>query len=289
MSFHDVTIVSVDGRRGELRGAQFALAHSARELPGAKALLLSPDRPACLVGGIEHVPIQTLGYFDYSLFIIYALHRFISTDFALLVQDDGWVLDGRQWRADYRNFDYIGAPTNFARITDTQGVRYIRGYDWLEQMDHPQLRVDFVMNGGFSLRSRRLLRAPTDLRIDYVLPPVTGVPGPPYEMHWSGNSQFEDAQLCLHMRAPLESAGMRFAPFPIARQFAFEHVHPGMHQGLTLMEVFGHHSKLRKLKSLDPLTVFYQENSRFLRQVYGEHLIAQVYRERGYRIEVPAD
>jgi hypothetical protein len=62
-----------------------------------------------------------------------------------------------------------------------------------------------------------------------------------------------------------------------------------MHGDLNLMEVFGHHSKLRKLKSLEPLTVFYQERRQFLSRVYGEHLIAEVYSKRGYRIELPPD
>jgi hypothetical protein len=289
LPFRDVTIVNIDGRAGESSGAQLALTHSARELPGAAVLLLSPDRPAGLRDGIRHVPIQRLGYFDYSLFVIYALHRFVSTDFALIVQDDGWVLDGRQWRDEYRNYDYIGAPTNFARITDSAGARHIRGYDWMQLLNDPRHKIDFVMNGGFSLRSRRLLSAPTRLGLDFVLPPVAGLQGPPYEMQWSGESQLEDVHLCLDMRAALESAGIRFAPFRVARQFAFEHLHPGMHGDLNLMEVFGHHSKLRKLKSLEPLTVFYQERRQFLSRVYGEHLIAEVYSKRGYRIELPPD
>lgn len=287
MPFNDLTIVNIDGRRGELPGSQFALAHSARSLPGARPLLLSPDRPARPLPGITHIPIQTLGYFEYSLFVIFALHRLIETEFVLIVQDDGWVLDGGQWRDEYRDYDYIGAPTQFARVTDASGVRYVHGYDgdWSGLLSDPAKRVELVLNGGFCLRSRRLLQAPSMLGLKYIMPPISELRGPPYEMHWSSNAQFEDVQLCINLREPLERAGIKFAPFHIARQFAFEHLHPVLHDGLDLMEVFGHHSKMRKLTSLDPLTVRYQEGPQFLRNVFGEQLIAQVYQRRGYRIE----
>jgi hypothetical protein len=113
MSFRDLTIVNIDGRRGNLLGAQFASAHSAAQLPGARAVLFSPERPAQLLAGIAHIPIQSMGYLEYGLFVIYALHRLVSTEFVLIVQDDGWVLDGRQWRDCYRDYDYIGGTCVF--------------------------------------------------------------------------------------------------------------------------------------------------------------------------------
>jgi hypothetical protein len=286
MSFQDITVVNVDGRGGDLLGTQLALAHSARELPGATALLLSPERPARLLEGIRHVPIQRLGYFEYGLFVIYALQRFITTEFALIVQDDGWVLDGRRWRDEFRRYDYIGAPTNFARVTSHDSTRYLRGYEWVPLLGREDGQVKFVMNGGFCLRSRRLLRAPTELGLSYIIPPVASLEGSPHAMRWETDSHLEDVQLCLDMRASLENAGIRFAPFAVARHFAFEHLHPVMHEGLDLDEVFGHHSKLRKLQSLDPLTVRFQEGREFLSKVYGENRIAQAFSRLGYRIEV---
>ena len=71
MSFRDLIIVNIDGRRGNLLGAQFALAHSAAQLPGARAVLFSPERPARLLAGIAHIPIQSMGYLEYGLFVIF--------------------------------------------------------------------------------------------------------------------------------------------------------------------------------------------------------------------------
>src|ERR1700682_4218636 len=63
--FSHITIVNIDGRHGELTAAQLSLAHSARELPGAQALLLSPQRPKNLLQGIQHIPIQSLACRSY--------------------------------------------------------------------------------------------------------------------------------------------------------------------------------------------------------------------------------
>jgi hypothetical protein len=173
-------------------------------------------------------------------------------------------------------------------VTDAQGERHIRTHDdgWEALLGDSSERIKFVMNGGFSLRSRRLLEAPTRLGLEFTLPPVSGISTPPYSMEWDSRANLEDVHICLNFRSRLESSGIRFAPFEIARQFAFEHLHPVMHDGFDLMQVFGHHSKIRKLKSLSPMTVQYLERQGFLDKIYGEQRIAQVYLARGYRVEV---
>ena len=57
--------------------------------------------------------------------------RYLNTSHFLLVQWDGWVLDGQQWVSEFLEYDYIGAPWWFS-----DGMN--------------------VGNGGFSLRSTRL-------------------------------------------------------------------------------------------------------------------------------------
>jgi hypothetical protein len=284
MPFRHITVVSIDGRPGDLPGAQNAILKSARELPGARALLLSPGRPRTLLDGIDHVPIQPLGYFEYGLFVIYALHRFISTDFALIVQDDGWVVSGQQWRDEFCRYDFIGAPIHFAKVTSPGGSVSLRGFGWVDHLRDPACRVDVVMNGGFSLRSRKLLQAPTALGLPYVVPPVTDLQGPPYRMVWESDSHQEDVHLCIDMRPELERSGLRFAPLEVARWFAVEHLHPTLHDGLDLMGVLGHHSKLRKLASLEPPTVEYQLARSQLSGIFGENLIVEWLRRRGCRV-----
>ena len=287
MTFSHITIVNIDGRHGELNAAQLSLAHSARELPGAQVLLLSPQRPKNLLQGIEHIPIQPLGYLEYGLFVLYALHRFIRTEFALIVQDDGWVLNGDAWREEYCNYDYIGAPSHLGRVLSRGTATYFTKFQWVEHLPDDAVRVDFVMNGGFSLRSKKLLQAPTVLGLPFVLPAVSGVTGPPYEMHWASNSNLEDVQLCIDMRSALEQSGIRFAPLDIARNFAFEHLWLALHRGLDFSQVLGHHSRVRKLASLDPLTIVYQLTERDVGAVVGEKFVVDLFQRKGYKITFP--
>lgn len=67
----------------------------------------------------------------YSRFMIKELDKFFDTEFVLVTQHDGWVLDSDAWSDEFLEYDYIGAA-------------------WLEN-EGPN-----VGNGGFSLRSKKL-------------------------------------------------------------------------------------------------------------------------------------
>src|SRR5690606_10731811 len=69
---------------------------------------------------------------EYSEFIITQLWRYVTTSHVLIIQHDGYVLDGSIWSDAFLEYDYIGAP-------------------WLHQDGRN------VGNGGFSLRSKRLM------------------------------------------------------------------------------------------------------------------------------------
>jgi hypothetical protein len=71
----------------------------------------------------------------YSRFMLQDLADHVKTDHVLVVQWDGFILDADAWDDRFLEFDYIGAP--WPHFGD----------------DHD------VGNGGFSLRSRRLLEA----------------------------------------------------------------------------------------------------------------------------------
>jgi hypothetical protein len=81
--------------------------------------------------GQETIP--TIASLDeYSAFCIRELHKHFDTSHCLIVQSDGYVLNGSAWDDEFLKYDYIGAP-------------------WLP--------ANIVGNGGFSLRSHRLCRA----------------------------------------------------------------------------------------------------------------------------------
>jgi ADP-heptose:LPS heptosyltransferase len=82
--------------------------------------------------GVEVVLIPSIrSKEEYSEFIIKELNKYFDTDFVLLVQHDGYVLNGKSWLYEFLNYDYIGAP-------------------WLYSDGKN------VGNGGFSLRSKKL-------------------------------------------------------------------------------------------------------------------------------------
>jgi hypothetical protein len=117
----------------------------------------------------------------YSQFILKDLVHHIQTPFVLVVQWDGFVVDPAMWRPQYRNFDYIGA-------------RFI-----------PQEGGVPVGNGGFSLRSAKLLRA-VDSADFNILPDFP-----------------EDDLICRINRDVLMSKyGITYAPPELAEQFSYE-------------------------------------------------------------------
>lgn len=82
-------------------------------------------------------PLESID--EYSKFIIYDLDDYIKTEFALVVQPDGVVINPDSWTDRFLDFDYIGAPWPDGMFIDDKGEN---------------IRVG---NGGFSLRSKKLL------------------------------------------------------------------------------------------------------------------------------------
>ncbi len=167
----DVTLVCVDTTEKAHLGAR-AIEKSLEQASFGAVKMLTHD--LTLPHAVKIRPID--GMADYSRFMIRELHEHVQTSHCLVVQWDGHVLNGKAWTDHFLEFDYGGPP-------------------W-EQWQQ-------VGNGGFSLRSQKLLRLCSTLA-----PHETPHP--------------EDAWICTHQRQNLERAGMKFMPVPLARQFGFE-------------------------------------------------------------------
>jgi hypothetical protein len=115
------------------------------------------------------------GVEGYSNFIVRNLHSYIKTEQVLIIQWDGFVLNPEAWSDSWKVYDFMGAPK--------------RGG---------------MLNGGFSLRSKRLLEAAA-------------------RFNSTENAHPEDAWFTYKHRPVFQSSmGMRFAEEPIARGFAHE-------------------------------------------------------------------
>jgi hypothetical protein len=126
---------------------------------------------------VTDVPIRTDK--DYSRWVCTELYKHVPTSHLLIFQWDGYVKNAKAWTDEWLQYDYIGAPW-----WHTDGMN--------------------VGNGGFSLRSRRLMEiVATDPAIADYHP--------------------EDVQICRHYRPYLEREhGIRFAPEDVARRFSIE-------------------------------------------------------------------
>ena len=198
LSLPDVTLCAVTSVN--VQATVEALHLSLDQVDFAQALLLTDA--SCDVGAdVRLVPIERLhSAFDYSRFVLRQLADHIDTKHCLLVQWDGFVLDASAWDPKFLDFDYIGAP-------------------WPQFADERN-----VGNGGFSLRSSRLLRAGRDSRISEVHP--------------------EDVAICRTYRDMLEQDyGIRIADTATAARFAFER---GAKQGRS----FGFHGVFNMIPAL---------------------------------------
>lgn len=147
---------------------------------------------------------------EFSRFCIKDLVNYVNTDFVLLVQHDGFILNPQSWTDDFLQYDYIGAPWFVA--------------DWsVKNFDFPPelLGTKVVGNGGFSLRSKKFLEVSSKLFQEEKL--VRYHP--------------EDVSLCVWYKDLVESEGMSIAPVALAQKFSIE----GDEDVYTYKTQFGFH------------------------------------------------
>lgn len=171
----NITLIGIDCV--DLSRLQLAADISSKNISFGKVLLLSSiksDDPRV-------IPIPYLSSTkEYSNFMIKELYKYIDTEFALVFQYDGFVLNPSAWSDSFLQYDYIGAP-------------------WYHLGD---LRVG---NGGFSLRSKKLLNWLAN--------------------NWGkcgGRIHPEDVFISKFARPYIEQDGMKFAPEDIAKKFSME-------------------------------------------------------------------
>jgi hypothetical protein len=104
----------------------------------------------------------------------------VNTTHVLVVQWDSGIIDPSVWSDEFLQYDYIGAP-----------------WGWYGD-EHE------VGNGGFSLRSKRLMQYVAEREALYPI-------GHP-----------EDVALCRHYRPALEVVGFKWPPLAVASRFSLE-------------------------------------------------------------------
>jgi len=183
--------------------------------------------------GIRVIELDSINSIEaYSRFLLKGMGPYLHTSHMLIVQWDGYVLDPTMWRDAYLEVDYIGAV-------------------WPQYDDAHR-----VGNGGFSLRSRKLLDALTSDDIVAEHP--------------------EDVCIARTNRRLLEQRwGIRFADETLAHAFAFERDRQtpssfGFH-GLSNMAVLLSEAQLQTFMAHAPAALFGSVEARG----FIKHLIAR--------------
>lgn len=228
MNYEHITVVSISGN-GDGSNALPSILKSMKELPGSIGLLLSIEMPKNIPNDILWRKIPELNYVQYSMFVIHFLKSFIHTEFALIVQEDGWVLSGKNWDDRYLNYDYIGAPCHSAYVNGM----LVNKFKWIGASN-----AVIVQNGGLSLRSKKLLNELSNYSNFY-------------DFSRQQPESNEDVLITgLHSEF-LKVKGFKFAPIEVAKFFSVEFFAPGLHDDVEISKVFGVHGNIRKLINED--------------------------------------
>ena len=152
------------------------------------------------IEGVTYTRIKEFGISDYSRFCLHHLSDWVNSEFCLIFQDDGFILNPNLWDDSFYEYDYIGSP-------------------WPLYMGWP-VEGQQVGNGGFSLRSKRLLE---------------------FTKTFTGHTtENEDTYIVGTNRKNIEDEGLKIAPLEIARLFSIEN---GLDDEHRLDTCFGFHAK----------------------------------------------
>lgn len=178
ISLPQVTLVLLTNR--DFEGAQYAVHHSCAAIEFGAVKIIWDEKCTSIDIWNEKM--------------IKELPMYITTSHALIIHQDGYVVNPYIWNPEWLQYDYIGAPWPLPQ--DDYSYRDEEGN---------LVRV----GNSMSLRSKKLM----DL-----------VATRPMEYHYGNNN--EDGQICCWNRKWLESQGCTFAPLEVAVLFSKEHEIP---------------------------------------------------------------
>lgn len=145
-------------------------------------VLIFSDRDDCWGG----LPAKKIPKFtkkgEYDNLFVKELPKQVTTDYCLIIQFDGFIINPQEWNNLFLHYDYIGAP-------------------WPSH-NHGPMNVG---NGGFCLRSKKLLKMVSE-----------------YEYNFFDKEVPEDLHICQNLRPELEKRGLHFPHESIASHFSAE-------------------------------------------------------------------
>ena len=204
LELKNVTLVAVSSSpraKGNIR----ALKLSMKKVRCGDVLFVSDKKPRHMPKGIRFEQMEKFQSIDdFNHFMVYELYKYIKTEFALIVHDDGVVVHPECWKSSFLEYDYIGAPWPLPAPDDLISYRDVNG------------EICRVGN-SVSIRSRRLMELPSKIG-----------------MKWEkfGGWYNEDGFICVNNKHIFEQNGMKIAPIEVAKYFSHETMIPEI-EGIT--------------------------------------------------------
>ena len=203
-----ITLIAVDCT-DRIKGTIQAMLFSMLKINFGEAKLLSHEKPNCLPPEIEFEKIDKITNIDeYSKFVFLDLGKHIETSHCLMVQDHGYVISPEMWVNEWLDLDYLGCA--WAVVPNTymanNGERVRNG------------------NGGFSLRSKKLLDLPK--KMGWYLREEQG---------WKN----EDGNVTCYWRKEMLEQGINYGSLADAVDFGYEK--PMMENNYGRKKFFGFH------------------------------------------------
>jgi hypothetical protein len=231
----DITLVIVDNSNHDL--AKFSI-DKTLEVMDCKEVITFSDRP--IIEGAKFIPIvKNINLYDYSTIMVKHLWPHVETDHVLTIQWDGMAINKDLWNNSFLDYDYIGAIWPWP----IQGIN--------------------MGNGGFSLRSRKLIDAlrDTDIKLGTKL-----------------SGQNEDIAIAVEYRKLLmERHNINFAPQEVARQFSTENEWLG--------STFGFHGLWnipRFLNKTEVEKIIYNVSNKYWADTSKSNQMIKTLLEKGY-------
>lgn len=181
MRLNDVTLLAIAGHNKWISPSKRVLRHCVDLCTFDEVKLFSPIKDS------EFKTVE-IPYFDaslYSKFCLEELHNHIETEYCILVQSDGFIINTDYWTDKFLDYDYIGAP-------------------WPHHNN-------VVGNGGFCLRSKKFLKATSKLSYK------SSVEGCPYPV------APEDWFAILYHQKHMQKENIKYPKPELALQFSVEH------------------------------------------------------------------
>jgi hypothetical protein len=137
INLNNITLVNINCIDSET--SVKVLTICSQQINFGEVILFSDDKPNNITENINFIKINKIDSIKkYNVFILRNLVDYIKTDFCLIVQNDGFIINPKLWRNYFLDYDYIGAPWSM------YGMKV-----WN--------RTNRIGNGGFSLRSKKLM------------------------------------------------------------------------------------------------------------------------------------